>query len=92
MSVPTLQVRRVTTASLVLDPANARLHPEENLEAIIASLQRFGQAEPLVVQRGTGRVIAGNGRLVAMRKLGWTAYDIVEIEADDLTATALGIA
>jgi DNA modification methylase len=92
MSVPTLQVRRVTTASLVLDPANARLHPEENLKAIIASLRRFGQAEPLVVQKGTGRVIAGNGRLVAMRKLGWTACDIVEIEADDLTATALGIA
>src|SRR5436189_89392 len=79
-------------ASLTLDPSNARLHPDPNLDAIAASLQRFGQAEPLVVQVGTRRVIAGNGRLVAMRKLGWTECDIVELEVDDLKATALGIA
>ena len=62
------------------------------LDAITASLKRFGQAEPLVVQTGTRRVIAGNGRLVAMRNLGWTECDIVELEVDDLKATALGIA
>jgi DNA modification methylase len=88
----TLQIKRVAIDSLRLDTANARLHPDTNLEAITASLQRFGQAEPLVVQAGTARVIAGNGRLVAMRKLGWTECDVVELEVDDLKATALGIA
>lgn len=77
---------------LHLDPANAREHGERNLETIRASLERFGQAEPLVVHAGTGRVIGGNGRLVAMREMGWTEADIVEIETDDVTATALGIA
>lgn len=77
---------------LHLDPANAREHGERNLETIRASLTRFGQAEPLVVHASTGRVIGGNGRLVAMRELGWTEADIVEIEADGVTATALGIA
>ena len=38
------------------------------------------------------RAAGGNGRLVAMRKLGWTECDIVELDVDDLTATALGIA
>ena len=69
---PGLAIRRVPLASLHLDPANARLHGEENLAAIVGSLKRFGQAEPLVVQKPTGRVIGGNGRLVAMKKLGWT--------------------
>jgi DNA modification methylase len=87
-----LTIRRVPIASLNLDPANARLHPDTNLDAITASLKRFGQAEPLVVQAGTSRVIAGNGRLVAMKKLGWTECDIVELDVDDLKATALGIA
>src|SRR5262249_52481740 len=73
----TLAIKRVLIDSLHLDPANARLHPETNLDAITASLRRFGQAEPLVVQAGTGRVIAGNGRLIAMKKLGWTEADIV---------------
>ena len=64
----------------------------ENLASIEASLQRFGQAEPLVVQKSTGRVIGGNGRLVVMKKLGWAQCDVVELDVDDLTATSLGIA
>ncbi len=45
-----LEIRRVPLASLHTDPANARAHDEANLEAIRASLKRFGQAEALVVQ------------------------------------------
>lgn len=88
----TLTVKRVPLDALHLDPSNAREHGPENLEAIVSSLKRFGQAEPLVVQRSTGRVIGGNGRLMAMKKLGWTDCDVVELDVDDLTATALGIA
>ena len=44
-----LSIRRVPIDALYLDPSNARAHGEENMEAIVASLQRFGQAEPLVV-------------------------------------------
>ncbi len=89
---PGLTVRRVPLASLVPDPSNPRAHDEPNLTAIEASLRRFGQAEPLVVQAGTGRVIGGHGRLVAMQRLGWTEADVVGLEVDDLTATSLGIA
>jgi len=89
---PRIQTRRVRLTDLHADPANARRHPDENMAAITASLQRFGQAEPLVVQRDSGRVIGGNGRLAAMRELGWTECDVVELEVDDLQATALGIA
>lgn len=87
-----LTVTRLSIEDLNPDPANARLHPETNLDAIKASLARFGQAEPLVVQRGTRRVIAGHGRLMAMQSLGWKEVDVVEIEIDDLGATSLGIA
>ena len=61
---------RVALDTLHEDPANARTHGPENLDAIEASLRRFGQAELLVVQAETGRVIGGNGRLKVMRKLG----------------------
>jgi len=87
-----LAIKRVPLTSLYLDPSNARSHGPENMDAIEASLRRFGQAEPLVVQAKTGRVIGGNGRLAAMKKLGWAECDVVEIDVDDLTATALGIA
>src|SRR2546427_7928763 len=89
---PSLTIRRVPLDSLHLDPANAREHGPENMEAILGSLKRFGQAEPLVVQKKTGRVIGGNGRLEVMKKLGWAECDVVEVDLDDLNATALGIA
>ncbi len=87
-----LRVRRVSLAQLHHDPANARLHGSVNLDAISASLKRFGQAEPLIVQAGTGMVIAGNGRMDAMKALGWTECDVVELDVTGLDATALGIA
>ncbi len=87
-----LEIRRVSIDSLTLDPANARAHGDANIMSIVGSLKRFGQAEPLVVHKPTGRVIGGNGRLVAMQKLGWTECDVVELEINDLDATALGIA
>jgi DNA modification methylase len=87
-----LSIRRIPLADLHADPANARLHGDKNLQAIKDSLARFGQAEPLVVHKSTRRVIGGNGRLVAMRAMGWTDCDVVELDLDDLQATALGIA
>jgi DNA modification methylase len=88
----TLAIRRAPIESLHPDPANARLHGPENLDAIVGSLKRFGQAEPLIVQKATGRIIGGHGRLTAMKKLGWTDCDVIELDIDDLQATALGIA
>ncbi|HEV2949384.1 MAG TPA: hypothetical protein VGX70_18560 [Gemmataceae bacterium] len=41
----------IRCSELNLDPENVRLHPEKNLEAIMRSLEQFGQDQPLVVQR-----------------------------------------
>src|SRR5689334_14372380 len=89
-SVRGLTISRVPIGSLVPDPANARAHPDRNLQAVVASLKRFGQAEPLIVQAGTRRVIGGHARLAAMKTLGWEECDIVELEIENLDATALG--
>ena len=87
-----LTIKRVPLTELHQDPSNARTHDERNVAAIQASLKTFGQVEPLVVQKGTGRIIGGNGRLDAIKNLGQTEVDVVEVECDDMTATALGIA
>lgn len=84
--------KRVPLESIHHDPSNARSHPERNLAEIEHSLAHFGQVEPLVVQKSTGKVIGGNGRLTAMKKLGWKECSIVELDVDNAQATALGIA
>jgi ParB-like chromosome segregation protein Spo0J len=46
------------------DPANARRHPQRNLDAIMSSLARFGQQKPIVIDE-QNICRAGNGTLAA---------------------------
>lgn len=87
-----IETERRSLDSLTADPQNAMMHPDDNLDAIRRSLIEFGQVEPLVVQRSSGRVIAGNGRLSVMREIGWQEAWCTVIDIDDLRATALGLA
>lgn len=82
---------RVSIETLSLDPANVRKHDERNIEAIRASLKRFGQQHPIIVTP-EGVVVAGNGRLQAMRSMGWTECEIVRTNLYGAEATAFAIA
>ena len=69
---PQLRPLAVPIGSLVLDPENARRHDRRNIEAVKASLTRFGQVKPVVVQE-RGRIVrAGNATVEAAIELGWT--------------------
>lgn len=87
-----LRVEQIPLEALVEDPHNARVHDKKNMDAILASLELYGQVEPLVIQKNTGIVIGGNGRLGAMRKLGWKEADAVVIDVDDAKAKGLSVA
>lgn len=82
----------VPIGELNADPANARRHPDHNLAAIEASLRRWGQRFPIVVQRQGMVVRAGNGRLEAARRLGWTHLAAVVVDEDSVEATAFALA
>lgn len=77
--------------SLQFDPANVRKHGEKNLATIKASLSRFGQQKPIVVD-ANGVVRAGNGTLAAMKALGWKEVAIVRSTLGGSEATAYAIA
>lgn len=81
----------VAIADLTCDPANVRRHGERNLEAIKASLVRFGQQKPIVVDKD-GVVIAGNGTVQAARILGWDTVDVVRSNLIGAERTAYAIA
>ncbi len=80
---------RVPLDDLVPDPANAR---KGNVSVIVASLQEFGQHRPIVVQRSSKRIIAGNHTFYAAQTLGWDEIDVVWVDDDDLKATRRAIA
>jgi hypothetical protein len=84
-------VEAVPIGSVSPDPANVRRHPERNVEAIVASLRRFGQQRPILVDED-GIVRAGNGTLAAAKELGWDTIRIVRTTLRDSEATAYAIA
>ena len=81
----------VAIDSIHIDPANLRMHPARNLDTIKASLARFGQQKPIVVD-GNGICRAGNGTLEAARALGWAKIDVVKTPLAGSEAIAYAIA
>ena len=86
-----MKYETATIASLMLDPANVRTHDSKNLESIKASLARFGQQTPIVVN-SKGIVVAGNARLMAAKMLNWSSVEIVRTDLEGAEAIAYAIA
>ena len=86
-----MRMQSIELSRLVHDPENPRSHDDRNMQAIRSSLEAHGQVEPLVVQRTSRMVIAGNGRLAAMKELGWDSAECVLLDVDDTTARKLSI-
>jgi ParB-like chromosome segregation protein Spo0J len=86
-----MKIERINVAELSLDPSNVRKHDRKNLDAIKASLRKFGQQKPIVVD-AKGIVLAGNGTLTAAKELGWTEIEITRTTLQGVEATAFAIA
>jgi len=86
----TTAVKSYPIGEISLDPSNVRTHSKKNLDAIKASLKRFGQQKPIVVDRDL-IVRAGNGTLEAASALGWETINAVVsgLSPSELTAYAI---
>jgi ParB-like chromosome segregation protein Spo0J len=86
-----MEVEKIEIAKLVGDPANVRKHGERNIQTIVASLHRFGQQKPIVIDKHNV-VRAGNGTLEAARSMGWTHLNCVRTSLEGGDAVAYSIA
>ncbi len=84
-------IEMVQVESLHPDPANVRRHSPRNIAAIKASLQRFGQQKPIVVD-AQGVIRAGNGAFEAARQLGWRRIQVIRTDLSGPDAIAYAIA
>ncbi|MDR7496824.1 MAG: DNA methyltransferase [Armatimonadota bacterium] len=75
-----------------IDPSNARRHPERNLQAVRASLRRYGQRKPIVVNRRTAHIEAGNLTWEVARQEGWRYIAALYVDDDPSTASGYAIA
>lgn len=89
MITPNLRPLAVPVASLALLPGNPR---RGDVDAVAASLARFGQRKPIVVRASDRVIIAGNHTFQAAQRLGWEEIAAVLVDDDDATAQAYALA
>jgi ParB-like chromosome segregation protein Spo0J len=65
----TYQIEQVDIQKLMPYANNARIHSDEQVEQIVASIREFGFTVPVLID-GKNGIIAGHGRVLAARKLG----------------------
>jgi len=66
---PASKIEMWSVADLTPYVKNARTHPQEQVDQIAASMERFGFTIPMLVAEN-GTIIAGHGRLMAALQLG----------------------
>jgi DNA modification methylase len=81
-----LRALAVPIDSITPHPRNARTHDDA---AIRESLAYHGQYRPIVVQRSTAYVLAGNGTLSAARELDWPEIAVTYVDCDDEQAARI---
>lgn len=92
MSTPTIaneQYELVTLDKLTTHPANPR---QGDIGAVVASIEAHGFYGALVVQRSTGRILAGNHRYLAAKALAMKAVPVTYVDVDDELAHRILVA
>tara|TARA_R110000868_G_scaffold164636_1_gene397362 strand:- start:361 stop:1563 length:1203 start_codon:yes stop_codon:yes gene_type:complete len=79
-----LKITQKKVDSLIPYVKNSRTHSDAQVAQIAASIKEFGWTNPILVDGDNG-IIAGHGRLMAARKLGYK--EVPTIELSDLTET-----
>jgi DNA modification methylase len=79
-----MKITQKKVDSLIPYINNSRTHSDEQVAQIAASIKEFGWTNPILVD-GDNSIIAGHGRLMAARKLGYK--EVPTIELSDLTET-----
>lgn len=69
-------VQVVPLKQLHLDPKNARVHNERNIDSIKESIMAFGQQKPVIIDK-ENKILAGNGFYMAAKSLGLKRIQVV---------------
>ncbi len=89
---PALKIEQWDISRLAPYPANAKIHPETQVEQIKASMTQFGFVNPILVD-AKGEVIAGHGRLTAALAMGMAKVPVIKLgHLTDAQTKALRIA
>lgn len=80
---PELEIRELPVADLVPYANNAKKHPQKQVDEIAASIEEFGNCDPIGVwhnERGQAEIVEGHGRVLALQKLGIETAPVIFLD------------
>lgn len=73
-----MKIERMSLADIRPYENNAKRHPQHQVDQIAASIQEFGNNDPIAVDE-TGVIIEGHGRYMALQQLGFTEAEVIRL-------------
>lgn len=78
--------------SLIPHPKNPNTHSPEQIKKLAHSIKKHGFSKgSVVIQKSSGRILAGHGIVEALKQLGYTDVDVIEADLADGQAEAFMI-
>lgn len=74
-----IQITEKLVSELIPYANNSRTHSDEQVAQIAASIKEFGWTNPILID-GENSIIAGHGRLMAARKLGYEKVPTIQLK------------
>jgi ParB-like chromosome segregation protein Spo0J len=74
-----LRIEYLPVAALLLNAKSARIQSKKQIKRITQSIKEFGFNVPILVGRDL-KVIAGHGRLLACKQLGWSEVPVIFLD------------
>ena len=81
--MPELEITTVKVDELVPYANNAKLHTAEQVDQIAASIEEFGNCDPIAIWHnadGEPEIVEGHGRLMALKKLGIEKAPVITLD------------
>lgn len=77
MQIKAEQIDLVDVNTLLPHPKNMHKHTPEQIDRLVKLIEYQGMRNPIIVQKGTNLIVAGHGRLMALKKMGATKCPVI---------------